>query len=952
MRSGASEMSVTFVFDLEGTRFRVKRYFGKSGSRKTQKSNLEFQVYDPTREAFVTQTGARIKDTQSVLNQHLGLTYETFINASFLLQGRSDQFTKQAPTERKRILADILNLQRYEQLREKALEKAKEARNALEVAEMRLRQLEEQTRDLPHWIVARDQAKQALHTQENDLQVLKSQELLILHELASLDLKVQEIRAEERHLAQLLEQTAFTQDRCAALDRLITEAAGLMQEEARIRAENELFLGLSAEQDALQHKSELARSFEDQLSRIEQEIQKRIATTEQELASLKQAFLHYTTQLNEEEARILREPEVLRALNESLKAATEWEAMKGVKEKVQSLTEALARVSQEITLKERGLQAEKTRITNEMKDLADVLLRKESLFIALTQAQESHQLFLQHTEALHELRTIGQVQKAEMQVEKAKSQQIEEEIEQIRQNRFLVEEATSETCPTCGTKLTEAHRNHMRGLYTEQEAEAAQRKIRQDALYTEKRRLIQETSQKYKVLETICDQMADSSSRLATAQATFMRVEQAEERFLVLQKSLSDTEQNIQKRAGIKLLDVEKQQLTESLQQLAFNETTFSQLAQLAARKDLLEREKRTIEAARGKAESLRIKIQHAEHQRQRLRSDLATGVITQELEAKKATIRQKLAEVGYDRARHQEVRLALGRLKNVPQQFTNLLNAIINANRYAEEQKDLFAQEATLSEQQEAASQRLHQLREATSVRPSLEGKRAEVADSIAQAQQGLDASREQLGRLESRIDMGEKDRDELQRIKTQNRETIRQRELFTHLSKAFGPEGIPAIIIEETLPTLQDRANDLLSRLTDGRMSIRLETVKNMKSGGSKSTLDIIINDELAQPRPYETFSGGEAFRIDFALRIALSQLLAERAGVRIRTLVIDEGFGTQDQQGIQQMIEAIQTIRQDFEKIIIITHLDELKNAFPARIEVRKEPEGSRYEVYYEG
>jgi len=952
MRSGASEMSVTFVFDLEGTRFRVKRYFGKSGSRKTQKSNLEFQVFDAERGEFVTQTGARIKDTQGVLNQHLGLTYETFINASFLLQGRSDQFTKQAPTERKRILADILNLHRYEQLREKALEKAKEARNSLEVAEMRLQQLEEQTRDLPHWIEVRDEAKQSLHIQEKSLQAFKSQELLVLNELISLDLKVSEIRAEERHLAQLLEQTAFTQDRRTTLDRLITEAAGLMQEEARIRTENELFLRLSAEQEALQHKSELARSFEDQLSRIEQEIQKRIVTTEQELASLKQGFLHYTTQLNEEDARILREPEVLRALRESLEATAKWEAMKLVKETVQSLTEALARVSQEITIKERSLQIEKTRIMNEIKDLAHVVVQKESLSVALVQAQESHQLFLQHTETLHELRTIGQVQKAEMQAEKAKSQQLETEIEQLHQNKLLVQHAKSETCPTCGTRLTEDHRSHMLELYTEQEAEAAQRKIRQDTLYAEKRRIVQETSQKYKTLEAICSQMADSSSRLTTAQTAFMRVEQAEERALVLQKSLSDTEQKIQNRTGIKLLDEEKQQYLSALQQLAFNETAFSQLAQLAARKDLLERERRTIEAARGKAESLRVKTQHTEHQAQQLRSDLATGIITQELEAKKAVIRQKMAEVGYDRARHQEVRLALGRLKNVPQQFNNLLNAIINANRYTTEQKDLFAQEATLSEQQVATRQRLHQLREATSVRPSFEAKRVELAGYITQTQQNLDTSREQLGRLESRIDIGEKDRDEIQRIKTQNRETIRQRELFTHLSKAFGPEGIPAIIIEETLPELQDRANDLLSRLTDGRMSIRLETIKNMKSGGSKSTLDIIINDELAQPRPYETFSGGEAFRIDFALRIALSQLLAERAGVRIRTLVIDEGFGTQDQQGIQQMIEAIEAIRQDFEKIIIITHLDELKNAFPVRIEVRKEPDGSRYEVYHEG
>ena len=65
-----------------------------------------------------------------------------------------------------------------------------------------------------------------------------------------------------------------------------------------------------------------------------------------------------------------------------------------------------------------------------------------------------------------------------------------------------------------------------------------------------------------------------------------------------------------------------------------------------------------------------------------------------------------------------------------------------------------------------------------------------------------------------------------------------------------------------------------------------------------------------------------------------------------MRIRTLGIDEGFGTQDEEGIQSLIEAIQVIQDDFDKILVITHLDRLKEAFPVRIEVEKDPvEGVR-------
>jgi len=93
---------------------------------------------------------------------------------------------------------------------------------------------------------------------------------------------------------------------------------------------------------------------------------------------------------------------------------------------------------------------------------------------------------------------------------------------------------------------------------------------------------------------------------------------------------------------------------------------------------------------------------------------------------------------------------------------------------------------------------------------------------------------------------------------------------------------------------------------------------------------------------------YSGGEAFRINFSIRLALSQVLARRAGARLQTLVIDEGFGSQDAQGRQRLVEAINLVQGDFEKILVITHLEELKDVFPTRIEVEKTVEGSQLSV----
>ena len=173
------------------------------------------------------------------------------------------------------------------------------------------------------------------------------------------------------------------------------------------------------------------------------------------------------------------------------------------------------------------------------------------------------------------------------------------------------------------------------------------------------------------------------------------------------------------------------------------------------------------------------------------------------------------------------------------------------------------------------------------------------------------------------------------------------KEEKIYKDLAQAFGKKGIQALIIEMALPEIETEANRLLGRMTDNRMHVKMETQRQTKKGETVETLDINIADELGT-RNYEMFSGGEAFRIDFAVRIALSKLLARRAGAPLPTLIIDEGFGTQDSSGIEKLKEAINSIQDDFDKILVITHMEELRDAFPTRINVVKTAQGSTVEV----
>ena len=171
-----------------------------------------------------------------------------------------------------------------------------------------------------------------------------------------------------------------------------------------------------------------------------------------------------------------------------------------------------------------------------------------------------------------------------------------------------------------------------------------------------------------------------------------------------------------------------------------------------------------------------------------------------------------------------------------------------------------------------------------------------------------------------------------------------------FQALERAFGKDGVPAMLIEQALPQIESKANQILERLSAGSMNIRFVTqrpFKDSKRDDLRETLEIQISDG-AGVRDYEMFSGGEAFRINFAIRLALYEVLAQRAGARLQTLVVDEGFGSQDEAGRQRLVEVISLVRQDFAKILVITHIDSLKEAFPNRIEVEKGPRGSMLRV----
>ena len=189
--------------------------------------------------------------------------------------------------------------------------------------------------------------------------------------------------------------------------------------------------------------------------------------------------------------------------------------------------------------------------------------------------------------------------------------------------------------------------------------------------------------------------------------------------------------------------------------------------------------------------------------------------------------------------------------------------------------------------------------------------------------------------GTCQAKLDSLTKDAEELDRLKAELAPKAKELVRWQTLVKAFSKNGIPALIIENSVPELERISNDILSQMSNGSHSLRFETQRDLKSkDGVAETLDIIVND-WAGSRPYETYSGGEQLRIDLAIRLGLAELLANRAGSKIEFLVMDEVFGSQDSQHRELVIDAIKSVADRFKLVLVISHITEMQAAFDQQI-----------------
>ncbi|MBD1913710.1 MULTISPECIES: AAA family ATPase [unclassified Leptolyngbya] len=976
IHQGELEARVDFVFQCQEQTYRVIR------SRvRGQTSQLEFQVQ--TNNGFRSLTGRGMRATQLLIVQTLRMDYETFVNSAYLRQGRADEFMLKRPGERKQVLADLLQLDRYDQLSEQAKEQARQLKAEVELLERTLDSLSTQLEQGSQLAIAHTNLtveleqlhQQQAHDQEvlqqlqhvrqqrqgwrQQLGLLQQQQQLLHQDCQRLTQEQHQIRQQQKALEAVLQQAEAIAVGCEEYYRLLAEEES---QSAKFHAHQAATAQLQTLQSQLQaHVSTLQdkqRTLQVQQENLQQQLEEvnhtlrksgdvetalghlqrardRLAALDQqqvEAAPLLQRRQHIQADLDRLQTRMGARLEELRTATQELQQQQQRQP---------HLRQAVLEISTSIAyLEQRRYYQQQVREKGvERRNFLERLQERQRKYEAHL-AELAHKIaMLEHGEhGSHAQDATAHAEVMSVGVREGGGHYAEQ----------VVEEAEFPPCPLCDRPLDEHHwALVLERYYMEQQDIQQQIWVLREQLTTSDRE-IQLLRQEYRELEQELAQYAIVLERRGQLQQQLQGASEGQTRLQQLLQEQAVLESALQHQQYAPELQEELALLDTTLAQLNYDDKNHALARGEVDRWRWAEiRQAELKQAERRRSHLLQrlpdLEVQQAEIQRQL--AAIATAPLQQEIRQ----LEEQIVAIAYNLDHHTALRQALRQAQQWPLRQQELAQAQQQYPQLAQRLQDLeglirerYQGLEVLTDQVEALT---HQLEQQPDPEPAI----YMMEGQLQQRRQQLDDQIAQIGRLQQQ-------QQHLETLKTQQIEQThrlqasrRQLRVYQELAQAFGKNGIQALMIENVLPQLEAEANQILGRLSNHQLHVQFVTQRSRKGSNRKAirlidTLDILIADARGT-RPYETYSGGEAFRINFAIRLALARLLALRSGMALQLLIVDEGFGTQDEAGCDRLISAIQAIADDFACILTVTHMPRLKEAFQTRIEVNKTIDGSK-------
>ncbi len=943
IQTGAKEVRVNFTFTSFNYTYRVirTRYRGQS-------SSLEFQVETPS--GFKPLTAKGVRATQQEILTHIKIDYDTFINSAYLRQGRADEFMLKRPNERKEILAELLKLNQYDDLEDRAKDLSRSFKGQAEQVERTMESMQTQLQQRGEVASLSTQLEEKVNhlQQQQAYNNVKVQSLQVVqHQRQNWEQQLGFLR--QQHLSLSQDSDRLTQDRIN-VEAQLEGVLELLKQEKAIASGFREYQSLQATEETLASKFQHHSRATVEMQQLQQEKAAQINDLQRKLQHIEGQLIALQQQEQEISQTLSKTSEVQSALAQLLEAKNRLQQLDNLQVQVSPLLQQrttlqmqLERVQARISAKIEELQASERQLNGKQQ-------RQPQLQQAVTEIGKQIEALEKKRVYLERVREKGQERRHFMERLLAHQSDCEKLIGELEQKMQMLQNPNA-SCPLCDRPLDEHHWNRVvQKTQTQQQDVQEQLWVGKEQMATSDRE-IQVLRQEYRELNQQLadyDALREQRGQLA-AQLTATVDEKERLSQIAAEKQQLETALATGNYAPDK--QIELRQLDEQLSFLNYNEQDHALARSEIERWRWAEIRQGQIKDAQKRQAQIAARKPEIEAQIADLQAQIAKQATNSPIAKKIATLESLIQEIGYNTEQHNALRLALRNSQAWQLRFQEL-NSVRKAYPELQEriQELTKAIESRLTEKQLIATQ-IDSLTQQLANSPNTTGEIQALEQLLAQGRRELDEHLSKLGglqqlaaQLDSLQAQYEQQQQQLQAVKQQHR-------VYQELAQAFGKNGIQALMIENILPQLEAETNQLLARLSANQLHVQFVTQKAGK--GSKAakktaklidTLDIVIADARGT-RAYETYSGGEAFRINFAIRLALAKLLAQRSGASLQMLIIDEGFGTQDREGCDRLIAAINAIAPDFACILAVTHMPYFKEAFQARIEVSKAQTGSQ-------
>jgi exonuclease SbcC len=917
-------------------------------SRTRGKSSaLDFQIKNEIGK-FISLSGKGLRNTQEQIINELKLDYETFINSAYLRQGKADEFMTKTPAERKKVLAELLNLDQYQKLAERAKDQSKQLKGKVDEL---AHKLETESNNLPNQKeleLKQESAKNEINDLQKQEEIDKEIEQKLRTAQLRRDNQQEQINREQGQLVRIQQEGDRLQQEANKLQQDLLSLEQLLSQENEINQNHQKLLDLRKEQDKLSKDFQTYQQLKEQQQQLEKQLNQQINQLNIQLKSA-ESKLENLEQQEQDNKSILAgkadlEP-VLIKLQEKRNYLQQLDELQTKNSPLirqrQNLETEIEKVKSKFTLKLEHLAQQKEEINQKISKIPEQKNELLSLDQKLNNLDNKKQ-YLKRVET----KTIDQ----EKSINLLQQQQnnCQELIKELEQKLHLLQKPDS-ICPLCERELDEHHR-HTVVTKTEKQYQENQN---QTWVIKEQVNTCQRELQK------LINEQENINQELAEYEKTYQRfiyIETQLEETSGLNKLLEDIKLEIETLEGALHTENYAEELQKELQQInqELTELNYNEENHVLIRKEV--DNLRWAEIKQSKIKDAARRQDEIEQTKPEIITLIATLqqqiqelTINSDIQEQLNNIKESLEELNYSANYHNQVVANLREAQNYEITYQKLQQAKQQYPQRKQRQEEINEQWQERETEKLKIKEELDRLTVEISLIKDYSNDLHILSEKMRHRRQELNNLLAEKGKIEQSLKQIEQQKIQNEAEYKRLQGLKKQYRVYLELSQAFGKNGIQALMIENILPQLEAESNHILSRLTGNQFHVQFLTQKTSKSASKKSsklldTLDILISDTQGT-RTYETYSGGEAFRINFSIRLALAKLLAQKAGTALQMLIIDEGFGTQDGEGCDRLIAAINAISNDFSCILAVTHISQFKEAFQTRIEIEKTNQGSQ-------